>query len=196
MTTPLVTVAGASYSYFTWNIELYWQNEGLTPPQVLRMRWFEMQPRAHKHIMDLAESGLPFQIKLKMVWLVDIPARNIYNQLNGINMVPFRVAPGSSTLRPSSLAQMSRVIRQNIEEKLEYYTRLEDSGWIFKELKIMEILTKPEGELVVPWAGRVITLGNKHLKLPKTLDSKHCLINIQNTDNACFQYAMVCWKLG
>ena len=84
----------------------------------------------------------------------------------------------------------------SIEEKLSHYTQLEESGWIFKEMKVMDILTKPEGELVVPWAGRVIPLGNKYLKLPKTLDSKRCLVNIQNADNACFQYAMVCWKLG
>ena len=67
---------------------------------------------------------------------------------------------------------------------------------MFKELNVIDMFTKPEGELVVPWAGRVIALGRKHLQLPKSLLSKHCLVNIHNTDDACFQYAMVCWKLG
>ena len=164
--------------------------------QVLDIEWCITQPRAHKYIMDLAESGLPPQIKLKMVWLVDRPSQQLYNQINGLSMVPFRVTPGFTSLRQSSLEQMSKVIRQHIEDKLDHYTQLEESGCIFKEMNIMEILTKPENELVSPFAGKIIALGNKYLKLPKTLDTKHCLINIQNRDNACFQYAMVCWKLG
>ena len=152
---PIVRVSHHSDSYYTKHIELYWKNRGPTVPQVLRMDWFETQHLVHKHIVDLAESGLPFQIKLKMVWLIDIPTNNIFNQLNAINMVPFRVMPGAPAQNvPSTTAGMTRIIRQNIRDKLEQFTQLEESGWVFKRLKVMEVLTKPEGELVVPWAGQ------------------------------------------
>eukprot|EP00969_Alexandrium_andersonii_P179780 7945945-Alexandrium_andersonii.AAC.1 len=63
-------------------------------------------------------------------------------------MVPFRVTPGAvSQPVPSSLDGMASIIRRNIHEKIEHFTQLEESGWVFKELKVMEILTKPEGEL-------------------------------------------------
>lgn len=66
------------------------------------MEWFTTQPRVHKYLMDIAESGLLFQIKLNMVWIVEIPSKQIYNQLNGPSMVPFRATPGFTFRRPSS----------------------------------------------------------------------------------------------
>ena len=194
---PEIKVRGNEQSYYTKVIENYWRERGPSLAETLRMRWFESQPTTHKHLMDLAESGLLFQVKMKMIWLVDIPGKDEYNKLVAINMVPFRMLPGVCCRdMPSSLAGISAALRGNIRSKVEHYTQLEASGWVFKELRVLEILAKPEGELVVPWAGKVIALGNKYLKLPASLAAKKCLINIQNTDNACFQYVMVCWKLG
>ena len=119
------------------------------------------------------------------MWLIDIPSKGELNRVHGINMIPSRVIPGAPSQDvPTPLARMINAIRQNIRGKVEHYTQLEESGWVFKELKVLEILTKPEGELVVPRVGRVITLGNKYLKIPTSLTSKHCLLNIKNTDNA------------
>ena len=102
LSAPDVRINKHSDIYYTHAIELYWSGRGPSVAEVLSMEWFEAQPRWHKHIMDLVESGLPFQIKLKMVWLIDIPSRGIYDQLNGINMVPFRVTPGvAARLVPS-----------------------------------------------------------------------------------------------
>ena len=70
---PEVKISGHTESYYTKLIELYWRRPGLSPSNVLDMRWFEEVPMAHKHLVDLGESGLPFHINIKMVWLVDMP---------------------------------------------------------------------------------------------------------------------------
>ena len=49
-----------------------------------------------------------------------------------------------------SWQSISRIIRKSIDEKLEHFTSLQEPGWVFKDLKITEFLTKPEAELVVP----------------------------------------------
>ena len=60
-----------------------------------------------------------------MVWLIDIPSRGIYDQLNGINMVPFRVTPGVAARPvPSSLHEMSNIISHNIHDNIEHVTML------------------------------------------------------------------------
>ena len=142
-TTPEIKINNHTDSYYTKLIELYWHGGGLSPGQALDMNWFAALPRAHKHIVGLGQSGLPFQIKLKMVWLVDIPTKGEYNRLHAINMVPFRVVPGvCCRSMPSSLEGMSAIIRSNIKNKMEHYTQLESSGWVFKELKVLEIQTK------------------------------------------------------
>ena len=72
-----------------------------------------------KHKVNLGQSGLPFQIKIKMVWLIDIPDKEEYNRLHGVNMVPFRVMTGQSSREvPASMSQMASSIRGSIKEKL------------------------------------------------------------------------------
>ena len=125
---PAVKINSHRDSYYTKLIEVYLRGSGPTAAQVLDIGWFVALPSVHKHMVDLSDSGLPFQIKLKMVRLIDIPGKGEFGRLHGVNMVPFRVVPGvcCRTL-PESLEGISSILRSNIKEKIDNYTQLETS---------------------------------------------------------------------
>ena len=192
MTEPTVTTLRHHNSYWTREVRLEWFGGSGTYERIAYLS-------LAKQVLDeMFSTGLGFQLKIHMVWMVDIPSAEEYDVIYPMAFAPMSISPmtlSRSGAAPYSIATLVREVRALARDKVEAAEGL-PSGVIFKSLQLIRVLTLPEPALhAMAPAGTPIPLGSSYQKLPKALENKRACLNIKNTDQSCFQYCLVAWKL-
>jgi hypothetical protein len=85
-----------------------------------------------------------------------------------------------------------KTVATMMRQKVEYAENL-PSGVVFLGIEMLRLLTIPEPSLqAMAPVGQPIPLGMKYVDLPRELKSKMACINIQNRDEQCFNWCLVC----
>lgn len=200
---PTVSVTN-SKNFWTREVRLEWAAcpfivEGSEPQRLTSSPFQQLSylSLAKQSLDDLFKSGLSFQVKIHIVWCVDIPSRSEYDVAYPMSFVPLSISPLSLSGGGAAygMGTFIKTVAAMLRHKMEYAENL-PSGVIFKSIKMLRLLTIPESSLqAMAPVGQPIPLGMKYVDLPPELKNKRACVNIKNTDEQCFKYSMVCWKM-
>ena len=146
-------------------------------------------------------NGEPFKLKVEIGWEAkklfgDGETFKYYMAFNAYKVPPASiVVAGSSPVFP--IADFMRSVTRRALDKMEFATT-HGSGLEF--LKIHEVIFTAVSHMrtvaISDFPDFPELAGGCSVKLPKTLLTKHCVINTVNTDDFCFRYAIMAWALG
>ena len=200
MSEPTVTIRKHRNAYWTRELSLTWPlcpfaDDPSRAESALygRLSFLSMG----KQILDeMFSTGLAFQVKMHIVWCIDIPSRDEYDLTYPMAFVPMSISPLTLSFNSSyTMGDFIREVRNRARAKVEDAEGL-PSGVIFKSILQIRLLTLPEPALLsMAPSGPPIPLGGAYVQLPRALRDKRACVNIKNTDNCCFKYCLVCWKL-
>lgn len=200
MSEPRATIIKHPNAYWTREVRLEWPlcpfSARPSSPEAAPYHRLSYLSIAKQVLDEMFATGLAFQIKLHLVWCVDIPSRDEYDVQYPMAFVPMSVSPLTLSFNSSySMAGLIKEVRTQVRDKVEIAENL-PSGVVFKSIQLIRLLSLPEPALLsMAPAGAAIPLGRSYVKLPRDLENKRACINIKNTDQRCFQYCLVCWKL-
>ena len=151
--------------------------------------------------------GQPFQLKVEIGWEarkpIDVESSEIfkyYMSFTAFKVPPFSaVAVGEAYSFP--IMPLMQSIRQRALDKLEFAT---SRGSALEFLRIYEIkflivpmtrTLRADGFTDDDVAAALAATGGCSVKLPPSLINKGACLNIANTDDFCFRYALIAWAL-
>lgn len=197
----MVTISN-SRNYWTREVKLDWTanpftSEGEAPrgTSLGPFQQLSYLSLAKQALDGLFNSGLGFQVKIHIVFDVDGPSDT--SMIYPMSFVPLGVSPLSLSGGSASygMGTFIKTVAAMMRNKIEYAEAL-PSGVKFKRIRTLRLLSLPEASLqAMAPVGQPIPLGMKYKDLPRELKNKMACLNIQNTDEQCFKWCLVCYKL-
>ena len=116
MTEPTVTTLWHHNSYWTREVRLEWFGGSGTYERIAYLS-------LAKQVLDeMFSTGLGFQLKIHMVWMVDIPSAEEYDVIYPMAFAPMSISPmtlSRSGAAPYSIATLVREVRALARDKVE-----------------------------------------------------------------------------